>query len=138
MKKSNKGFYMVAFATILLMGCKAKEHYQLEEIKSSYKLNFDSAYIDSISTHLISFSSTVIKFDSTGKPTTATINKAVREAKTELKKGNLNKAVEAVTESKKENKKIDRDTSELFKINWFGLCSALLLIVVILYIYNKK
>lgn len=138
MKKSNKGFYMVAFATILLLGCKAKKHYQLEEVKSSYKFNLDSNYIDSISTHLTSFSTTVINFDSLGKPTTATINKAVREAKTELKKGNIKKAVETVTETKKEDKKVDRDSSQLFTVNWFGLCFALVLIIFVLYMYNKK
>lgn len=129
---------MVAAATILLIGCKAKKQYQLQEVKSSYNIKLDSAYIDSISTHLTSFTATVIDFDSTGKPSKATVKKVVREAKTEVKKGSVNKDVEAKSETKSEDKKVDRDTSQLFTINWFGLCSALVLIIIILYLYNKK
>lgn len=133
----NKIFYM-AFAMLLFIACKTKKHLQLEEIKSKSSLHIDSNYIDSITSQISSFTSTTINFDTLGKPTSITINKAVRESKREVKQGELIKDLSASTEVVKKDKIIERDGSKLFSINYWGLVPILLTVALIIYLHKRK
>lgn len=133
----NKIFYM-AFAILLFMACKTKKHLQLEETKSKSSLHIDSNYIDSITGEISSFTSTVINFDTLGKPTSITINKAVRESKKEVKQGKVIKDASASVEEIKKDEMIDKDGSKLFSINYLGLIPVLIIVALIIYSRKRK
>lgn len=133
----NKLLYM-AFAMVLFFGCKTKKHINLETSKSKIELHGDSIYIDSIISNITLFKTTTIHFDTSGKPISIKINEAVRESKNELKKGNKTKAVTTENEEVKKIENIDRDGSELFSINYWGLIPVLLIVAMIIYLHQKK
>ncbi|RZJ81211.1 MAG: hypothetical protein EOO47_05055 [Flavobacterium sp.] len=124
--------------SLSIIGCKTKKLISLEEINTKYRLSSDSSYFDTINTDLTSFTSTVINFDSTGKPTTAIINKAFRESKNESKKGVVKKDIELKQEIQKVEKDIQKDGSQLFKINYTGLFFVGVIIALIIFLYNRK
>jgi hypothetical protein len=129
---------LILILLLLLTGCRTKKLISIDEVNTKYRLSTDSAYFNTINTDLTSFTSTVINFDSTGKATTAIINKAVRESKNESKQGAVKKDVEIRQEAKKVEKDIQRDGSELFKINYTGLFFVGLIIALIIFLYNRK
>jgi len=127
--------YIFLLVIALFFGCKVKKDIQLQHYKSDYQFKLDSTYLDSISAQITTIRAITINLDSNGKPSVININETVKEAKNEVKSGNVKKDDKGSVDIKNEDKKVDRTVG---KLDVSVIIFAVIVVIGIAIVYFKK